>query len=244
MRSRLHALVVVSVVLNALAGPLPESSLGWVGYPPSVVGWCGAGKRRQKERLPLLWGLSLAAGWRQMQRTWIRAFVRSELLAVLSMVRLQPVHSERWVLDWAWTLPWAEWLLEGISVAWPWLGRQAEMRALRGGLGWIRWGSVLLLGEEALRQCLTQRTSSEFVGYGAMVSLCTGEAKEGKQDLGAQVEIVSVEGGYHIQLAGEFDLSVPEGDAFWLRMVILFLRQLEGSVGRRGGRARGSPASG
>jgi hypothetical protein len=67
-----------------------------------------------------------------------------------------------------------------------------------------------------------------------MVSLCTGEAK---RDLEPQVEIVSVEGGYHIQLAGEFHLSVQKGDTFWLRMVILLLRQLEGPVERRGGRA-------
>ncbi|MBC8252822.1 MAG: DDE-type integrase/transposase/recombinase [Ardenticatenia bacterium] len=232
--SRLHALVVISVVLTALVGPLPESSLGWVGYPPQGVGWCGAGKREQKERLPLLWGLSLAAGWRQIQRTWIRALVRSGLLAVLSMVRMQRVHGDRWVLGWAWVLPWIEWLLEGISVAWPRLGRQAEIRALRWGVGWIRWGSLLFLGEEVLRQCLIQRAPSEFVGYGAMVSLCTGEAKE---DLGPQVEIVSVEGGYHIQLAGEFHLSVQKDDTFWLRMVILFLRQLEGPAERRGGRS-------
>ena len=132
--SRLHALVVISVVLTALVGPLPESSLGWVGYPPQGVGWCGAGKRGQEERLPLLWGLSLAAGWRQIQRTWIRALVRSGLLAVLSMVRMQRVHGDRWVLGWAWVLPWIEWLLEGISVAWPRLGRQAEIRALRWGV--------------------------------------------------------------------------------------------------------------
>jgi len=226
--------VVISVVVTALVGPLQESSLGWVSYPPQVVGWCAGGKRRPEERLPPLWGLSLVAGWRQIGRTWNRALVRSGLLAVLSMMGMQRVHGERWVLDWAWVLPWIEWLLEGISVAWPGLGRQPEIRALRWGLGWIRWGSLLCLGEEALRQCLIQRAPREFVGYGAMVSLCTGEVKE---DWGPQVKIVSVEGGYHIQLAGEFHLSVQKDDPFWLRMMILFLRQLEGPVARRGGHA-------
>lgn len=235
--SRLHTLVVISVVVTALAGPLPESSLGWVGYPPQVNGWCGAGKRGQEERLPLLWGLSLAAGWRQVQRTWMRALVRSELLAALSLVRISVAPSCPWVLDWAWVLPWVEWLLEGISAVWPWVGWQPEMRALRWVLGWVRWGSVLLLGEEALRHCLTPRMASGFVGYGAMGSLCVGGVIEEKEDLGSQVEIASVEGGYDIRLVGEFRLLVKEGDAFWLRMVILFLRQLEGPVGRRGGRA-------
>jgi hypothetical protein len=229
--------VVVGVVLTALVGPLSESSLGWVSYPPQVIGWCGTCKRGNEKRLPLLWDVSLRAGWAQVGRTWLRALVRSELLAALSIVRIGMMHSRPWVLDWAWGLPWVEWLLEGISAAWPWIGRQPELRALRWGLGWARWGSVLLLGEEALRDWLTQRMSSEFVGYGSMVSLCVGEVREEKEGLGPQVEIASVEGGYDIRLVGEFHLSVREGDAFWLRMVTLFLRQLEGPMGRRGGRA-------
>jgi hypothetical protein len=70
-----------------------------------------------------------------------------------------------------------------------------------------------------------------------MGSLCVREAREEREDLGAHVEIASVEGGYDIRLVGEFRLRVKEGDTFWLRMVILLLRQLEGPVGRCGGRA-------
>jgi hypothetical protein len=52
-----------------------------------------------------------------------------------------------------------------------------------------------------------------------------------------RVEVTKVEGGYQIRLEGEFYLKVNADDTFWLRMVILFLRQLEGPVERRGGRA-------
>ena len=99
--SRLHALVVVGVVLTALVGPLSESSLGWVSYPPQVIGWCGTCKRGNEKRLPLLWDVSLRAGWAQVGRTWLRALVRSELLAALSIVRIGMMHSRPWVLDWA-----------------------------------------------------------------------------------------------------------------------------------------------
>jgi hypothetical protein len=229
--------VVVSVVVSAVVGPLPESSQGWVCNPPQVVRRCGAGKGKHEERLPLLWDLSLTTGWGQVRRTWIRALVRSELLVALSMVRMWKVNNGPWVLDWAWMLPWVEWLLEGVSVTWPWLGRQAEMRVLRWGLGWVRWASVLLLGEEALRGWLTGHETREFIGCGSVVSLCVGEARAEEEDLGPQVEIAPLEGGYDIRLTGEFHLFVKEGAPFWLRMVILCLRQLEGPVGRRGGRA-------
>jgi hypothetical protein len=52
-----------------------------------------------------------------------------------------------------------------------------------------------------------------------------------------RVEVMKTEDGYQIRLEGEFYLRVNAEDIFWLRMVILFLRQLEGPVERRGGRA-------
>jgi hypothetical protein len=51
------------------------------------------------------------------------------------------------------------------------------------------------------------------------------------------VEVLKIESGYRIRLEGEFYLRVKAEDTFWLRMVILFLRQLEGPVQRQGSRA-------
>jgi hypothetical protein len=39
-------------------------------------------------------------------------------------------------------------------MAWPWLGRQPEMGLVRWGLGWLRWGSLLLLGSDVAGQGL------------------------------------------------------------------------------------------
>jgi hypothetical protein len=63
------------------------------------------------------------------------------------------------------------------------------------------------------------------------------EEKNAIEALLPRVEVKKVEGEYQIRLAGEFYLKVNAEDTFWLRMVILFLRQLEGPVVRRGGRA-------
>ena len=52
-----------------------------------------------------------------------------------------------------------------------------------------------------------------------------------------RVEAEKIEDGYQIRLEGEFYLRVKAEDSFWLRMVVLFLRQLEGPVQRQGGRA-------
>jgi hypothetical protein len=38
--------------------------------------------------------------------------------------------SSQWLSDGVLVVPWVEWLLEGMSVAWPWLGQQPEMRLM------------------------------------------------------------------------------------------------------------------
>jgi transposase-like protein len=52
-----------------------------------------------------------------------------------------------------------------------------------------------------------------------------------------RVQVKKIEDGYQIRLEGEFYLKVNGEDTFWLRLVILFLRQLEGPVERQGSRA-------
>ena len=108
---------MVSVVLTVLLGQLPESRLGWVSYPPQTFGWWGAHKKRKREQRSNQQSLSLAAGWERLGSTWVRALVRSELLATLSIARIWLGYGPPWVLDWTWVLPWVEWLLEGLSVA-------------------------------------------------------------------------------------------------------------------------------
>lgn len=249
--SRLHTLVLVSVILAALQGQLPESGPGWIACPPQSIEQPDIQRRRIPVRLGIGEGASVQAGWERMRYTWIRALARSELLAVLWVIggcgRLRSVL----------LLPWVEWFVAGVSVAWPWLGHQPEVRLVRWGLSWLRWGSMLLLTGEVVWQGLEQLSASSY-GQGRLLRWCVagdwpskgmrglglvagcvvqGQEKKAIEVSLPRVEVKKVEGGYQIRLEGEFYLKVDAEDPFWLRMVILFLRQLEGPVERRGGRA-------
>jgi len=67
---RLHALVVLSVLLLALLGQMPECSAGWLTCPPQAIPVMRAGRYRPKpgHRSPSChhWGL---INWRQL---WTR----------------------------------------------------------------------------------------------------------------------------------------------------------------------------
>ena len=124
-------LVVVSVCLTALVGQVPESSLGWVSYPPWMVDVRGTSSARPSKWRANEGGLNLTAGREWVRRTWVRALARSGLLAELNVARIELGLGHTRGLDWVWLLPWVEWMLEGVSVVWPWLGRQPEMQVLR-----------------------------------------------------------------------------------------------------------------
>ena len=243
--SRLHILALVGVMLLALLGYQVESRLGWVACAPQILEVPEFWGRQRPARLRVGQGVSIRAGWEQMRHSWVRALARSELLAVLWL------FSSRRLLAGCLLLPWMEWGLEGISVVWPWLGQQPEVRWVRWGVSWLRWGSLLLLSGEVVWQGLEHLAafSWEVPGHwrsggigslGMMASCVLGGQEERKRPVELslpRVEVEKSEDGYQIRLEGEFYLRVKAEDTFWLRMVILFLRQLEGPVQRRGGRA-------
>jgi transposase-like protein len=231
------------VVLTALLGQLPESSLGWVSNPPQTFGWWGAHKKRKREPRQNQQSLSLAPGWERLQSTWVRALVRSELLATLSIVRMWLGQSPQWVLDGAWALPWVEWLLEGLSVAWPWLGQQPEMRALRWGVGWLRRGSLLACSVSVIGEWLTSneevgQRANVFGGMGFLSGEVVWQAEGGDEEESALwVAVKRVPEGWQVWFGDLFYLFVPEGDVFQIRQTILLLRRLEGAQPRGGSRA-------
>ena len=240
--SRVHALVVVSVVLTALLGQLPESSLGWVTHPPQMFGgWERQAKRKREQRLHAH-ALNLSAGWEPLQSKWVRALVRSELLAALNLVRIEWADGHPWVLDEAWVLPWVEWILEGLVVAWPWLGRQPEMRVLRWGIRWLSWASLLVCsaqvvgGRLALDKGLGPRRV--LVGMGFLSEEVIWQAEsEGEEGPTFWIAVKRVPEGWQVWFGDLFYLLVREGEDFELRRAILFLRRLEGASPRRGSRA-------
>ena len=242
--SRLHILVLVSVIFAMLLGQLPESGPGWIACPPQSIEQPDIRGRRIPDRLRVGQGVSLQAGWEQMRHTWIQALARSELLAVLWVVSGYGLPGS--VL----LVPWVEWFVAGVSVAWPWLGQQPEVRLMRWGLGWLRWGCLLLLSGEVVWEGLEQLSASfcgaplpfrwsvpgdwprnGMSGLGLMVGCVVQGQEEEKRAIEVslpRVEVTKIEGGYQIRLEGEFYLKVNAEDTFWLRIVILFLRRLEG----------------
>jgi hypothetical protein len=235
--SRLHSLAVVSLVLVALLGHPLEVSVGWVVCRPQVIELPGVVGRPSQGRPKVGLGVDVGAGRAYWQHTWIRALARSELLAVMWLL------SSRWLSAWVVVLPWVEWLLEGVSVAWSWLGQQPEMRLVRWGVGWLRWGSLVFLSGDVVWQELRQWVSLDQGAGGAeglglvMGCVVRKEAESQAEVLQPLVEVSRVEGGHRIRLRGEFYLTVKGEDPFRLRQAILFLRQLEGPAERRGSRA-------
>jgi hypothetical protein len=240
--SRVHGLVVVSVVVTALLGELPESSLGWESYAPQMFGWWGSCKNRKRKERPNAQGLSLAGGWERLRSTWVRALVRSELLATLNLVRIEWAHGRQWVLDWAWVLPWVEWILEGLSVAWPWLGRQPEMRVLCWGVKRLRWVSLLVCSAQVVGYGLALHKGPGqgrvLAGMGFLTEEVIWQAEsEGEDEPTFWIAVKRVPEGWQVWFGNLFYLLVAEGEVFQLRQTILFLRRLEGACPRRGSRA-------
>ena len=222
---RCDTIALLGLVLMALLGQPLESSLGIATPLP-----------RYHHREPaVLAGVSLVAGWRHLSHTWLRTLARSELLGGAWLLSSQSLPSGVALL------PWARWLLDGLAVAWPWLGQQPELRVMRWGLGWLRCGILICLVGDAARQqwLLLQawRLGHPLVGslgmLGAMVVMPDRQAGAPSE---TQVTVTATEGGYRVDLRGELHLVVNGADPFWLRMTILFLRQLEGPLPRQGSR--------
>jgi len=205
-----------------------------------IRGASGVGhrKRRENER-----ALSLTAGRAWVQRTWVRALARSELLATLSLVRIGWAQGRFSVLDWVWLLPWGEWVLEGLSVVWPWLGRQAEMRVLHWAVARFRWASMLICSAQVIAHWLAP---NEGIGAGSRVLAGIGflseeivwhTESEGEEEPITWIAVKHVSDGWQVWFGNLFYLTVQEEEVFQLRQTILMLRRLEGVQSRRGSRA-------
>jgi hypothetical protein len=147
------------------------------------------------------------------------------------------------MLDWAWLLPWGEWVLEGLCVVCPWLGRQAEMRVLRWGVTRLRWASMLMCSVQVIAHWLVPTEGQEsgprmLAGIGLLSEEIVWQPEsEGEEQSMPWIAAKRVSDGWEIWFGNQFYLPVQEGDVFLLRQVILLLRRLEGARPRRGSRA-------
>jgi transposase-like protein len=140
-------------------------------------------------------------------------------------------------------LPWGEWVLEGLSVVWPWLGRQPEMRVLRWGVAKLGWASLLMCSAQMLEDWFA---ANEGLGSGPRMLVGIGflseevvwqTESEGEEEPNVWIAVKRVSDGWQVWFGNLFYLPVQQGDAFQLRQTILLLRRLEGAHRRRGSRA-------
>jgi transposase-like protein len=233
---RLHVLVVLSLLVLAMVGRVPDSQGGWLTCPPQVVIGVPAHRRRGCQE-GLDQGRRDASYWLHLSHTWPILLVRSLLLWGLWHLSGQvgPV--------WVRMVPWGLGLWQGVGLLWPWLGCQPEWR----GVNWLLWqGQRLLMvsylglglgallrfvGEAVSRLSVTEGVDVEqgpmVMGLGCLVC--------GREE--PWVEVVHQEdGSYQATLCGHFTAWVAGDASFRVRMLMLFLRLLEGPGPQRGGR--------
>jgi transposase-like protein len=238
-RMRVHGLVILSCLVLALLGRMPESSAGWVSWSPAMTSALGIrpGRRRAKpgkgrrfvpEGAPCAW----------VRATWHIPLLRSLALRGVWLV------SGQWDLVWLSGVPWLVWLWQSAERLWPGLRRQAEWRAVN----WLLWhgqrlawvtGLGLLLGrvlgapvDEFIQAPGWRREGSAPLALGLGCVVCGRDANW------VNVEC-QADGSYQAELCGHFRLRVAGDEPFRTRMAWLFLRQLE-TMGRprRGGRTK------
>jgi hypothetical protein len=134
---------------------------------------------------------------------------------------------------WLMGLPWLLWGWEWSRWGWPRLAWQPEWRLL----GWLLWqgqrmGVVVGLGQSLLAllggELWLSLADDMFAGegLGGVAGFSLGCLVCGRQEPWVQVER-QADGSYGGQLCGHFRLRVSGDEPFRMRLMILFLRQLE-----------------
>ena len=134
-------------------------------------------------------------------------------------------------------------MLERLSVVWPWLGRQPEMRVLRWAVERLRWASLLVCSAQISAHWRTLNEGPGFeqgmlAGIGFLSEEIVWQTEsEGDEVPSLWIAVKRVSEEWQIWIGDQFYLPVQEGDVFQLRQAILLLRRLESAQPRRGSRA-------
>jgi len=230
---RLHALVVLSILVLAVAGHMPESQAGWITCPPQAVvpgGW------QQRERLNCGKAHPGAAFGLYLSRTWHIPILRSLLL--WGLWHLGGQGGSAWVS----LIPWVQWLWHLGGLLWPWLLHQPEWQAVRRLLGQGQPLAIAALAGLSLSSLLRghpvtfhlpemgkwgEDTGPWMMGLGC--ALC------GREEPWAEV-VQEEDGSYRATICGHFTLHLAGDHPFRIRTLMLFLRLLEVPGPQRGGR--------
>jgi hypothetical protein len=232
---RLHVLVVLSLLVLAMVGRVPDSEGGWLTCPPQAVSVVPAHRRRGcREWLEQRHDASY---WPYLFCTWYIPLIRSLWLWAFWLLS-GPVGPA-----WVRMVPLGLWLWQRVGVLWPWLRHQPEWQAGNWLLGHGQQGLMVgylglaigtLLGREPLLTFSPPAWDwlNESRGFWVMSLGCVVCHRAEPW-----VEAVQEENGsYTATLCGHFTLRVAGGHPFRVRMLMLFLRLLEGPGPQRSGR--------
>jgi transposase-like protein len=226
-RLRVHGLVILSCLVLALLGSMPESSGGWVSWPPAVTSALVTrpGRHRAKSGRERRFGRVGGTG------AWVRATWHLPLLRSLTLGSVW-LLSGRWELMWLSGLPWLVWLGQNTGQLWPGLRCKPEWRVMN----WLAWHAQGLAWAAGLGLLLGQVLNATMDG----VIQTTGWGGDGSAPLalglgcvvcGRDGNWVNVErqadGSYQAELCGHFRLQVAGDEPFRIRLLWLFLRLLE-----------------
>jgi transposase-like protein len=231
---RVHGLVILTCLILALTGRMPDSAPGWVVCPAPVYALGTTLPRARRRVRAKGWDATWARGWEYVAHTWPVPLLRSGLLVGVWLAggRAGPA--------WLMHVPWVVWLWQVVGRLWPGLGCQPEWQWGR-QLGqtlerWMPWAVLgLALGGHGLRLeqpgalpgVRLDTTGLPMVGLGCVVC--------GQDNPSVTVESTA-EGEHRVTLCGHFSLTVAGADPFRKRLLVLFLRQLEVPDERRGSR--------
>ena len=232
---RLQALVVLSLLVLAMVGRVPDSEGGWITCPPQAVIVAPARRRRGRKERP--GQRHDASCWLHLFYTWYIPLIRSLLLG--AFWHLSGAVGPAWVR----MVPLGLWLWQRVGVLWPWLRHQPEWQ----GVNWLLWQGQrgLMVGYLSLAIGTLLRRGPQVTftppGWGWL------NESRGPWMLGLRcvvchreepwVEAVQEEdGSYTATLCGHFTLRVAGDHPFRARLLMLFLRLLEVPGPQRGGR--------
>ncbi len=152
--NRLYFLAIVSLALAALSGQPLEVSRGWVMRPIHILEVPFKPRKRK-----ICSCINIKGGTEYLKHTWGMTVLQSVLLAVVWLM------SNGSVSVWVLVLPGVSWLTRVISVTYPWLGRQSELRFVNRNMHRLYFGTLAVL---------TINTSSHYPGQLAVRDCSSG----------------------------------------------------------------------
>ncbi len=144
--NRLYFLAIIGLALAALSGQPLEVSRGWIMRPIHILE-VPFKTRRRKIRKRLCSCINIRRGTEYIRHTWGVTVMRSVLTAVIWLM------SDGSVSVWVLIIPGVSWLTGVISVTYPWLGQQPELRFVSRNMYRLYLGALAVLVTDTVSQC-------------------------------------------------------------------------------------------